>query len=117
MKPLGEFCGGLIGAMDINEAFEGFLQRAWKPIQESSKDPRDVLEGYRQRDFLNAHRKFDEYKTSFNEENIPRPIEFSETVGVATIEKAGIDCGVLDISTSVRLLVLIPDSHVYFNSD
>lgn len=101
MKPLGGFCGGLIGAMDINEAFDVFLHKAWKPIGESSNDEKHILESYRQRDFLNAHRRFDEYKTSFNENDIPRPIEFSETVGVASIPKAGIDCGVLDLSTYV----------------
>ncbi|KAF8435857.1 hypothetical protein BGX38DRAFT_121367 [Terfezia claveryi] len=101
MRPLGEFCGGLIGAMDINEAFDVFLHKAWKPIGESSNDEKHILESYRQRDFLNAHRRFDEYKTSFNENDIPRPIEFSETVGVASIPKAGIDCGVLDLSRAL----------------
>lgn len=99
MKPLGEFRGGLIGAMDINEAFDVFLRKAWKPIGEASNDPQHILEGYKQRDFINAHRRFDEYKTSFNENEYPRPIEFNETVGVASIPKAGIDCGVLDLST------------------
>ncbi|KAF8419471.1 hypothetical protein EV426DRAFT_644893 [Tirmania nivea] len=101
MRPLGGFCGGLIGAMDINEAFDVFLHKAWKPIGESSNDERHILESYRQRDFLNAHRRFDEYKTAFNENDIPRPIEFNETVGVASIPKAGIDCGVLDLSKSL----------------
>lgn len=99
MAPLGEFSGGLVGSGDINQAFDAYLWKVWKYIKEASTEQPEVLERFRQRDFMIAHRVFDEYKCSFDGTELPRRIEFIESVGMSNVTRAGINDGVLEIST------------------